>query len=50
MSASQLLEVATKLLSIKIKEARWEVYRKMKRKADLLTAVLAGQSDGHQQS
>jgi hypothetical protein len=44
MNASQLLEVATKVFVNQYQEARWEANRKMKRKVDLLSAGLAGQS------
>jgi hypothetical protein len=44
MNASQLLEVATKVFVNRDQEAKWEADRKMKRKVDLLGAVLAGQS------
>jgi hypothetical protein len=46
MNASQLLEVATKVIVNQDQEARQEANRKMKRKVDILTASLAGQSDG----
>jgi hypothetical protein len=44
MNARQILEVATKVFVDQDQEARQEADRKMKRKADLLAAALAGQS------
>jgi hypothetical protein len=49
MNASQLLVVATKVFINQDQEAKWEADRKMKRKMDLLAAVLDEQSGGHQQ-
>jgi hypothetical protein len=46
MNASQLLEVATKILVNQDQEAKWEANRKMKRKVDLLAAALVEQSGG----
>jgi hypothetical protein len=46
MNTSQLLEVATKVFVHWDQDAKQEANRKMKRKVHLLTAALAGQSDG----
>jgi hypothetical protein len=46
MNTSQLLQVATKVFINRDQEAKWEADRKMKRKVDLLVAVLDGQSGG----
>jgi hypothetical protein len=45
MNGIQLLEVATKVFVNWDQEAKQEANRRMKRKVDLLTAVLAEQSD-----
>jgi hypothetical protein len=50
MNAIQLLEMATMVFINQIQETRWDSNRKMKKKVDLLTAALAGQSYGPQRA